>query len=128
MKIIDGQMIACGSCSWLFAGRHRIVKGCRHCRTGGRRGPDRGSFQVRTVMVMEALPEYAGDLCFVIAFFIVGRIDPGMSVTQGCIFCCCSSGWVVGFISAIYQGKVSAAGIQMLQSTRRHWEVRLRWH
>jgi V/A-type H+-transporting ATPase subunit K len=116
MKIIDGQMIALvgAALGFLLAG----IGSSRGVGTAGQVGAgvlteDPSKFV--PVMVMEALPSTQAIYAFVIAFFIVGRIDPGMSVTQGLhLFAAALPVGVVGFISAIYQGKVSAAGIQML--------------
>jgi V/A-type H+-transporting ATPase subunit K len=116
MKIIDGQMIALlgAAFGFLLAG----IGSSKGVGTAGQVGAgvlteDPSKFV--PVMVMEALPSTQAIYAFVIAFFIIGKLDPAMTVTQGLhLFAAALPVGVVGFISAIYQGKVSAAGIQML--------------
>ena len=115
MNIIDGQLIALlgAGFGFLMAGIDRQRR--RPCRAGGCRVLTDDPSKFVSVMIMEALPSTQAIYAFVIAFFIIGNIEPGMTVTQGLhLFAAALPVGVVGFISAIYQGKVSAAGIQML--------------
>lgn len=116
MNIIDGQLIAL-----LGAGFGFLMAGIGSSKGVGLAGQvgagvltdDPSKFV--SVMIMEALPSTQAIYAFVIAFFIIGNIETGMTVTQGLhLFAAALPVGVVGFISAIYQGKVSAAGIQML--------------
>lgn len=68
-----------------------------------------------SVMLLEALPSTQAIYGFVIAFLIIGNINDAMTLQQGLsLFIAGLPMGVVGFISAIYQGKVAAAGIQMI--------------
>jgi V/A-type H+-transporting ATPase subunit K len=69
------------------------------------------------VMVLEALPSTQAIYGFVIAFLILGKIPAGepLSFTSGMLLLL--AGMPVGFVglvSAIFQGKVAAAGINMV--------------
>ncbi len=68
-----------------------------------------------SVVVLEALPSTQTIYAFVIAFMIIGKISPTMSVQDGFHFLTVGLPvGIVGLISGIYQGKVAAAGIQMV--------------
>jgi V/A-type H+-transporting ATPase subunit K len=116
MNIIDGQMIALlgAAFGFLLAG----IGSSKGVGLSGQVGAgvlteDPSKFV--SVMILEALPATQTIYAFVIAFFIVGRIDPSMTIAQGLhLFVAALPVGVVGFISAIYQGKVAAAGIQLI--------------
>lgn len=68
-----------------------------------------------SVMILEALPSTQAIYGFVIAFLIIGKITDTMTVQDGLYLM--ASGLpvgIVGLVSGIFQGKVSAAGIQMI--------------
>ncbi len=68
-----------------------------------------------SVMVLEALPSTQAIYGFVVAFLIIGKVDPAMTIQQGLYLLAAGLPvGFVGFISAIWQGKVSASGIQMI--------------
>ncbi|HEY8420655.1 MAG TPA: V-type ATP synthase subunit K [Thermoclostridium sp.] len=68
-----------------------------------------------SVMLLEALPSTQAIYGFVIAFLIIGNINDAITLQQGLsLFVAGLPMGIVGFISAIYQGKVAAAGIQMI--------------
>ena len=67
------------------------------------------------VMVLQALPSTQAIYGFVIAFLIIGKITPELTFQNGLILL--AAGIPVGFVglmSGIYQGRVAAAGINML--------------
>lgn len=68
------------------------------------------------VMVMEALPSTQAIYGFVIAFLIIAKITgPDISLENGLfLFTAGLPIGIVGLVSGIYQGKVAAAGINMI--------------
>ena len=67
------------------------------------------------VMVLQALPSTQAIYGFVIAFLILGKLGPGLTDDQGLMLF--AAGLPIGFVglmSAIYQGKVCASGINMV--------------
>jgi V/A-type H+-transporting ATPase subunit K len=68
-----------------------------------------------SVIIMEALPSTQAIYGFVIAFLIIGNINDAMSLEAGFrLFLAGLPVGVVGFFSALYQGKVAASGIQLI--------------
>lgn len=68
-----------------------------------------------SVMVLEALPSTQAIYGFVIAFLIIGKVDPAMSIIEGLYLLAAGLPvGIVGYISAIWQGKVAASGIQLI--------------
>mgnify|MGYP000999955248 CR=1 FL=1 len=68
-----------------------------------------------SVMVLQALPSTQAIYGFVVAFLIIGKVDPAMTVQQGLYLLAAGLPvGLVGYISAIWQGKVAASGIQMI--------------
>jgi len=68
-----------------------------------------------SVMLLEALPSTQAIYGFVIAFLIIGNINDAMTLQQGLsLFVAGLPMGIVGLVSAIFQGKVAAAGIQMI--------------
>lgn len=68
-----------------------------------------------SVMILEALPSTQAIYGFVIAFLIIGNITDSMTVQDGLyLFAAGLPVGIVGLVSGIFQGKVSAAGIQMI--------------
>lgn len=68
-----------------------------------------------SVMVLEALPSTQAIYGFVIAFLIIGKVDPAMSIMEGLYLLAAGLPvGIVGYISAIWQGKVAASGIQLI--------------
>jgi len=116
MKLFDGQMIALlgAAFGFLMAG----IGSSKGVGTAGQVGAgvlteDPSKFV--SVMVLEALPSTQAIYGFVIAFFIIGRIDPAMTIAEGLhLFAAALPIGIVSFISAIYQGKVASAGIQLI--------------
>lgn len=69
------------------------------------------------VMVLQALPSTQAIYGFVIAFLIIGNVAGGNSLALDKGLFLFASGLpvgIVGLVSAIYQGKVAAAGIHMI--------------
>lgn len=66
-------------------------------------------------LVLQLLPGTQGLYGFVIALLVLGKLDVNMSVANGMyiLFSCIPVG-IVGWLSAIAQGKVAAAGISIL--------------
>lgn len=66
-------------------------------------------------LVLQLLPGTQGLYGFVIGILILFRLDPAMSFSQGLLYlaAACPIGFV-GLLSAIAQGKVSVAGINIL--------------
>mgnify|MGYP001255511751 CR=1 FL=1 len=70
------------------------------------------------VMVLEALPSTQAIYGFVIAFLIIGKITTGgtLPFTSGMLLLLAGMPvGLVGLVSAIFQGKVAAAGINMIE-------------
>lgn len=68
-----------------------------------------------SVMLLQALPSTQAIYGFVIAFLIIGKINPDISLQEGLrLFAAGLPAGIIGWWSAIYQGKVSAAGIQLI--------------
>lgn len=68
-----------------------------------------------SVMLLEALPSTQAIYGFVIAFLIIGKINDAMVLQEGLrLFAAGLPAGIVGLVSAIYQGKVSASGIQLI--------------
>jgi len=68
-----------------------------------------------SVMVLEALPSTQAIYGFVVAFLIIGKVDPSMTIHQGLYLLAAGLPvGIVGYISAIWQGKVAASGIQLI--------------
>lgn len=69
------------------------------------------------VMVLEALPSTQAIYGFVIAFLILGKVTAGTALSLESGFFLLAAGLPVGFVgllSGIYQGRVAAAGINMI--------------
>jgi V/A-type H+-transporting ATPase subunit K len=68
-----------------------------------------------SVMLLEALPSTQAIYGFVIAFLIIGKISGTMTLADGMHYLAAGLPvGVVGWISAIYQGKVASSGIQLI--------------
>lgn len=72
-------------------------------------------------LVLQLLPGTQGLYGFVIALLVLGKIDLNMSVANGLylLFSCMPVG-IVGWLSAIAQGKTAAAGISILAKNEEH--------
>jgi len=69
------------------------------------------------VMILEALPSTQAIYGFVIAFLILGKITAGEPLSFGSGMILLLAGLpvgIVGLISAIFQGRVAVAGINMI--------------
>ena len=116
MKFIDGQLLALLGATIAFL--VSVIGSSKGVGTAGQAGAgvlteDPSKFG--SVVILEALPSTQAIYGFVIAFLIIGRITPDMSVIEGLHLL--TAGIPVGFvgwISAIYQGKVATAGIQLI--------------
>jgi V/A-type H+-transporting ATPase subunit K len=116
MKFIDGQLLALlgATIAFLVSG----IGSSKGVGTAGQAGAgvlteDPSKFG--SVVILEALPSTQAIYGFVIAFLIIGRITPEMSIIEGLHLL--TAGIPVGFvgwISAIYQGKVATSGIQLI--------------
>ena len=66
-------------------------------------------------MILQALPSTQAIYGLVIAIMIMGRITPGLTMENGlAIMVSGLPVGLVGYLSAIYQGKVAAAGINLI--------------
>ena len=72
-------------------------------------------------LVLQLLPGTQGLYGFVIALMVLGKLDVNMSVANGLylLFACAPVG-IVGWLSAIAQGKTAAAGISILAKNEEH--------
>lgn len=67
------------------------------------------------VLILEILPGTQGLYGFLAAFLIMNNITAGMTATAGLgLFCAALPIAVVGYFSAIHQGKVAAAGVSVV--------------
>lgn len=66
-------------------------------------------------LVLQLLPGTQGLYGFVIGLLVLAKLDLGMSLAEGMyLFAACLPVGIVGWKSAISQGRVSAAGISIL--------------
>jgi V/A-type H+-transporting ATPase subunit K len=66
-------------------------------------------------LVLQLLPGTQGLYGFVIGLLVLGKLSATMSIAEGMyIFAACLPVGLVGWISAIAQGKTAAAGISIL--------------
>lgn len=72
-------------------------------------------------LILQLLPGTQGLYGFVIAFMVFAKLSPTLSVADGLtlLFGCLAVG-IVGWFSGIAQGRVSAAGIQILAKKPEH--------
>ena len=78
--------------------------------------------QFMPALVLSLLPSTQGIYGFVIAFMMLGKVTTGMAYADGfSLMLAGLSIGVVGLLSAICQGKVAAAGIQLAAKQPKHW-------
>lgn len=114
--IINGQVLALlgALVAFFVAG----IGSSRGCGTAGQTGAGVLSEDPKkfgSVVVLEALPATQAVYGFVIAFMIINKITPDMTIPEGLRLLV--AGFpigIIGLISGIYQGKVATAGIQMI--------------
>ncbi len=72
-------------------------------------------------LVLQLLPGTQGLYGFVIALMVLGKLDVNMTVANGLylLFACTPIG-IVGWLSAIAQGKTAAAGVSILAKNEEH--------
>jgi len=116
MTIFDGQLIALlGAAFAFFVAGIGSSKGVGIAGQVGAGVLSEDPSKFGSVMILEALPSTQAIYGFVIAFLVINRIDPSMTVAQGLhLFAAALPVGIVGLISAIYQGKVAASGIQLI--------------
>ena len=116
MSIFDGQLIALlGAAFAFFVAGIGSSKGVGIAGQVGAGVLSQDPSKFGSVMILEALPSTQAIYGFVIAFLIIGKIDPSLTLTQGLhLFAAALPVGIVGCISAIYQGKVAASGIQLI--------------
>ncbi len=72
-------------------------------------------------LVLQLLPGTQGLYGFVIGLLVLGTLDAGMSLANGMyLFAACLPVGLVGWVSAIAQGKTAAAGISILAKNEEH--------
>jgi len=72
-------------------------------------------------LILQLLPGTQGLYGFIIGFLIALNISGDLSLTQGAyLFMASLPVGIVGYISAIYQGKVAASGLQILAKNPDH--------
>lgn len=72
-------------------------------------------------LVLQLLPGTQGLYGFVIGLMVLGKISANMNLAQGIyLFISCLPVGIVGWISAIAQGKTSVAGISILAKNEEH--------
>lgn len=116
MEIFDGQLFALMGAAFAF-----FVAGLGSSKGVGIAGQTGAGVLAEdpskfgSVMILEALASTQAIYGFVIAFLIIGQIDPAMTMQEGLhLFTAGLPVGIVGWISAIYQGKVAASGIQLI--------------
>lgn len=78
--------------------------------------------QFMPALVLSLLPSTQGIYGFVIAFMMLGKVSADMDYAAGfSLFLAGLPIGLVGFLSAIFQGKVAAAGIQLAAKQPKHW-------
>ena len=74
------------------------------------------------VMILQVIPGTQGLYGFVIWFLAFNKLVPGMSIAEGWqIFGACLPIGIGGLVSAIAQGKVAAASVNLLAKNPDHW-------
>ncbi len=116
MNFIDGQVLAyLGAAVAFFVAGIGSSKGVGIAGQAGAGVLAEDPKKFGSVMVLEALASTQTIYGFVIAFLIIGNINPSLTLPQGFhLFTCGLPVGIVGLVSGIYQGKVAAAGIQMI--------------
>lgn len=72
-------------------------------------------------LVLQLLPGTQGLYGFVIGLMVLGKLDSAMALGEGLyLFAACLPIGVVGWRSAIAQGKTAAAGISILAKNEEH--------
>lgn len=72
-------------------------------------------------LVLQLLPGTQGLYGFVIGLLVLGRLDVGMTLAEGLyVLASCLPVGLVGWKSAISQGKTAAAGISILAKNEEH--------
>jgi len=78
--------------------------------------------QFMPALVLSLLPSTQGIYGFVIAFMMISQIETGMEFSAGVELGMAGLPIaVVGLLSALCQGKVAAAGIQLAAKQPKHW-------
>lgn len=115
-NIFDGQLFALmGAAFAFFVAGLGSAKGVGIAGQTGAGVLAEDPSKFGSVMILEALASTQAIYGFVIAFLIIGKIDPAMTLQQGLyLFAAGLPVGIVGWISAIYQGKVAASGIQLI--------------
>jgi len=116
LKYVDGQMLALiGAAIAFFIAGIGSSRGVGLAGQAGAGVLSEDPSKFGSVMLLEALPSTQAIYGFVIAFLIIGQIDPAMTIEQGMHLLAAGLPiGIVGLVSAIYQGKVAAAGIQLI--------------
>ncbi len=116
LDFFDGQLLALlGAAVAFFVAGIGSSKGVGLAGQAGAGVLSEDPSKFGSVMLMEALPSTQAIYGFVIAFLIIGKIDPAMTMQDGLHLLAAGLPiGIVGWISAIYQGKVASAGIQLI--------------
>ncbi len=116
LDFFDGQLLALlGAAVAFFVAGIGSSKGVGLAGQAGAGVLSEDPSKFGSVMLMEALPSTQAIYGFVIAFLIIGKIDPTMTMQDGLHLLAAGLPiGIVGWISAIYQGKVASAGIQLI--------------
>ena len=116
MEFINGQLLAYAGAVIAF-----LVAGFGSSKGVGLAGRVGAGYSTEdpskfgSVMVLEALASTQAIYGFVIAFLIIGKVDPAMSIMEGLYLLAAGLPvGIVGYVSAIWQGKVAASGIQLI--------------
>ncbi|NLM75188.1 MAG: V-type ATP synthase subunit K [Clostridiaceae bacterium] len=68
-----------------------------------------------STMILQALASTQAIYGFVIAFMIIGKISADLTLEQGIsLFVAGLPAGIVGYVSAVFQGKVATAGIHLV--------------
>lgn len=116
LDFFDGQLLALlGAAVAFFVAGIGSSKGVGLAGQAGAGVLSEDPSKFGSVMLLEALPSTQAIYGFVIAFLIIGKINPTMTMQDGLHLLAAGLPiGIVGWISAIYQGKVAAAGIQLI--------------
>ncbi len=73
-------------------------------------------------LILQLLPGTQGLYGFVIGLFVMAKLNSNMGIAEGLyLFAACLPVGIVGLMSAVYQGRVSAAGISILAKNEDHF-------
>lgn len=108
------------ACAMIFSG-YGSAKGVGMCGEAAAALTTNYPERFGQALVLQLLPGTQGLYGFVIAFMILQKLDPSMSIYQGLgILAASLPVGIIGLFSGISQGRVATAGLQILAKKPEH--------